>query len=145
MKRYLYYCVLFSSLFLFDRTVFAQTYTVNGLGLEGQDPQVTLSDGTVVRSLPGIYGGKTHQHDTDVLITPGFAYPISYFPQVFAPELSASKGFFATHVNLNWEILASSSLITQFRIFRKPLGSTQDSVQIGFLPLAIQEVTKTNS
>ncbi|MGB0524235.1 MAG: LamG domain-containing protein, partial [Flammeovirgaceae bacterium] len=109
--------------------------TNEDFGYTGGDRSKTLLNGNVIRTSNGSLAADTTKKLTlngnVVNITSGFAFPVSYFPQVFGKPLFASKGYFAEYVELRWQILAAGNRINQFRIFRKPLGASQDSTLIG--------------
>ncbi|MEZ4953745.1 MAG: LamG-like jellyroll fold domain-containing protein [Saprospiraceae bacterium] len=54
---------------------------------------------------------------------------------VFEPNTSllASKGFFPNRVEMNWTVQNNLNFLNGFKIYRKPLGSSQDSTVIGTL------------
>ncbi|MEQ9301761.1 MAG: LamG-like jellyroll fold domain-containing protein, partial [Cyclobacteriaceae bacterium] len=64
-------------------------------------------------------------------IKTGFAYDITYFPNVFGSDLFASKGYFSDYVELQWDVISQLDNISRIKIFRKPLAlSEADSTLI---------------
>ncbi len=57
-------------------------------------------------------------------IKTGFAYDITYFPNVFGENLFASKGYFSDYVQLSWDVVSQLDNIKRIKIFRKPLTLT---------------------
>ncbi len=67
-------------------------------------------------AIPGIGTGS---------IKTGFAYDITYFPNVFGSDLFASKGYFSDYVELRWDVVSQLDNISRIKIFRKPLALTE--------------------
>jgi hypothetical protein len=67
----------------------------------------------------------------DVLL--GFKHNNFYVENAFNKELFVSKGYYSEYVELRWEVEKYETSITGFRIFRKELGSTGDSVMVASL------------
>lgn len=58
-------------------------------------------------------------------IKTGFAYDITYFPNVFGSNLFASKGYFSDYVELRWDVVSQLDNISRIKIYRKPLALTE--------------------
>ncbi len=63
----------------------------------------------------------------------GFRPDLIYVENAFDAELFASKAYFGDYVELRWDLANYASQVTSFRIYRKEVGSTADSVQIANL------------
>ncbi len=135
MKQFILY-IFALCVFLLPSESFSQTYTAQSLGIEGSEGKVSLPNGKQIRTSSGSVGADTTKQlgTKNMYLTAGFAYPVSYFSQVFSQDFFVSKGYFSEYVELRWDILSSSDRIDQLLIFRKPLGSPQDSIRVASLP-----------
>lgn len=71
---------------------------------------------------------KTHAEGYRVLL--GFKHDMLFVENAFNKDLFASKGYYSDYVELRWDIVRYASQITAFKIFRKEVGSTDDSVMV---------------
>ena len=60
----------------------------------------------------------------------GFRHNIIYVDQAFESDLFVSKGYYGDYVELKWDLDKYIEQVSAFKIYRKILGSTNDSVQV---------------
>ena len=75
------------------------------------------------------------QHDTvvDFQVMCGFKFDILYIDLTFSETLFASKGYYANHVELKWDINTNADNITRFEIYRKKYETDDDSTLVASL------------
>ena len=72
--------------------------------------------------------------DTSMIILGGFRFDHQYIATAFEQNLFVSKGFFGDYVELRWSIENYANQVSSFKIFRKKIGASGDSVQVANLP-----------
>lgn len=78
--------------------------------------------------------GKGMWSNTDFgRVLPGFMYNAVIVPTTFLEDLSVSKGYFDNFVDIKWTLASNEDVVTRFKIFRKELGSSKDSVEVANL------------
>lgn len=60
----------------------------------------------------------------------GFRHNIIYVDQAFESDLFVSKGYYGDHVELKWDLDKYINQVTAFKVYRKVLGESGDSVQV---------------
>jgi len=64
----------------------------------------------------------------------GMRHDILFLENAFNADLFASKGYYGDFVELKWDLVRYTEQVTGFRIYRKVLGSTADSIQVANVP-----------
>lgn len=96
---------------------------------------VTTPDGSKYSFSGGSVVGTTHQSltpGTDKCML-GMKYGIVFAENAFDKDLFVSKGYFPDYIQLRWELKRYQSSVTNFRVFRKKLGTTDAFAQVAFL------------
>ena len=61
----------------------------------------------------------------------GFPYGVIYTPQTFTPNtFKVSKGYYSDKILLRWKPNANQEIITGYEVYRKEVGSSEDSVLV---------------
>jgi hypothetical protein len=132
LKQYTIY-IGFLLFYLSGHALFAQSPTATGIGYTGGQKTVIQNGKKVTYAVSGGHVVATpHQElvkDEASLMT-GFRYDARYFPVVFDKDLFVSKGYFSEYVQIQWNVRALNSRIKKFKIFRKPLGASGDSLLV---------------
>ena len=63
----------------------------------------------------------------------GFRHNLIYVEQAFESDLFVSKGYYGDYVELKWDLDKYIDQVTAFKVYRKILGSSDDSVQVASL------------
>lgn len=71
---------------------------------------------------------------TNSYVLSGFRYNLLYIKNGFEKDLFASKGYYGDFVQLRWDLERYANQVTGFRVYRKELGSQDDSTQVANLP-----------
>jgi hypothetical protein len=111
-------------------------YTATQIGFTGG--QKTITDpSTGNQTIVSFSGGIVAPSNNHVAVVPGeimvfsgFPHNVLYFKRVFAKDIFVSKGYFGEYVQLNWEISSAADQIKRFKIYRKVLGSPDDSTLV---------------
>ncbi|SDJ89531.1 Por secretion system C-terminal sorting domain-containing protein [Catalinimonas alkaloidigena] len=137
MKKYIYLILAL----LGGWQVFAQDgpYQIGPVGtsnreasLDNGQPPARIYIGSPLISSPQHYPVVVSDGDTNRVMA-GMPYSIAFFPKVFDRSLFSSKGYYAEHVLLRWFIVSMEDRIKKILIYRKALGSTEDSTLVASL------------
>lgn len=69
----------------------------------------------------------------------GFRHDVIYAESAFNEDLFASKGYYGDFVQLSWNLIRYETQVTSFKVYRKILGSTEDSTLVANLPGAARD------
>ncbi len=63
----------------------------------------------------------------------GFRHNLIYVEQAFTKDLFVSKGYYGDYVELKWDLERYIDQVSAFKVYRKVLGASEDSVQVASL------------
>lgn len=75
---------------------------------------------------------KNHTGGYRVML--GFKHDLLFVDNGFNKDMFVSKGYYSDFIELKWDLVRYASQVTSFKIYRKELGSSDDSVQVANLP-----------